>query len=70
MLYNRTITEELPEDLNKILEAPTEPPTPYEVVPCSEGAIKADIKLIAVQQWLEGLKRPDSLTYSEYKSFM
>lgn len=44
--------------------------TPYSVVPRSETALKADARLSKVQNWLETLERPDSMTDTEYKAFM
>jgi len=68
------VTESTREDSPDFPEDPfnttVEPPTPYSAVPWSETAILADIKLIKVQDWLETLERPNSLSDSEYKSFM
>ena len=44
--------------------------TPYSIVPRSDAAEAIDDKVIKVKKWLETLERPDSMTNSEYKSFM
>ena len=44
--------------------------TPYSIVPRSDAAEAMDDKLVKVKKWLETLERPDSMTNSEYKSFM
>jgi hypothetical protein len=45
-------------------------PTPYSIIPRSETAKAADLKLRKVQHWLETLERPSLLTDSEFKTFM
>jgi hypothetical protein len=64
-----TIQEESQEQ-DEAPTAPTDPPTPYSVMPRSESAKAADLKLEKVQHWLETLERPDSLSDSEFKTFM
>jgi hypothetical protein len=64
-----TIQEESQEQ-DEAPTAPTDPPTPYSVMPRSETAKAADLKLEKVQHWLETLERPDSLSDSEFKTFM
>ena len=44
--------------------------TPYSVVPRSEAATAADLRLEKVQAWLETLRRPDGFTDPQYKTFM
>ena len=43
---------------------------PYSVVPRSDLAHTTDEKLGEVQHWLETLERPDSMTDTEYRTFM
>jgi hypothetical protein len=65
-----TASEE-PEELNdEPQEVQEEAATPYSIVPRSELAKAADLRLEKVQPFLESLQRPPSLTDSEYKSFM
>ena len=44
--------------------------TPYSIVPRSEAAVNADLRLDTVQAWLETLQRPDNISDAEYKTFM
>jgi hypothetical protein len=60
--------EETPEDPPQPPEDVT--PTPYSIVPRSEAAINADLRLDKVQTWLETLHRPDNMTSTQYKTFM
>lgn len=46
------------------------PQTPYTIVPRSEAAIAADRRIDKVRHWLATLERPESMTDSEYKTFM
>ena len=48
----------------------TPPPTPYSIVPRSDAAMATDKKISKVRLWLETLERPQSLSDTEYKSFM
>ena len=63
-------SEELIEQDNEPQPQAPDPPTPYSVVPRSDSAKAADIKLEKVQHWLETLERPPSLSDPEFKSFM
>jgi Integrase zinc binding domain/RNase H-like domain found in reverse transcriptase len=52
-------------------ETPQDAPvTPYSIVPRSESAISADLRLDKVQKWLETLNRPEAMADTEYKTFM
>ena len=44
--------------------------TPYLVIPQSDLARTTDEKLGKVQHWLETLEQPDSMTDTEYRTFM
>jgi hypothetical protein len=60
-----------PETPRASSEAPEDPPnTPYSIVPQTEAAITADLRLEKVQKWLESLGRPDDMTDAQYKTFM
>jgi hypothetical protein len=44
--------------------------TPYSIVPRSEAALSADMKLDLVRKWLETLSRPHDMTDADYERFM
>ena len=56
-----------PDDISSDLDTDI---TSYDIVPRSETAIKADDRLLLVQNWLTTLQRPDNLSDKEYKTFM
>jgi hypothetical protein len=69
-IYITDTTQEESQEQEEAPKAPPDPPTPYSVIPRSESAKSADLKLEKVQHWLETLERPDSLSDSEFKTFM
>ena len=63
--------DETQQELDNVPHSPVQDsPTPYSIVPRSDTAKLTDEKLLKVQHWLETLERPQSMSDSQYKTFM
>ena len=69
-IYITDSTREESQEPDEAPEAPQNDSTPYSIVPRSDKAKAADLKIEKVQKWLETLERPDSLSDTEFKTFV